>query len=225
MREQIGPAAEDYLKVIFEIAGSSGRATTNEIADRMGVRPASVTGMIQKLAASTPPLVDYQKRHGVVLTEGGRRLALEIIRHHRLLELFLHNTLGYSWDEVHQEADQLEHVISEQFEERIAKALGDPIRDPHGDPIPSRELQMPAEIRPTLYSLKAGQQAIVQRVAYSDAELLKYLASIGLVPKAQISVISSSPYDDTIKISVEGKNEHVVLGKKITNQIFVEIID
>lgn len=225
MRTQLGQAAEDYLKVIFEISGSSSRASTNEIADRMGVRPASVTGMLQKLATSSPPLIDYQKRHGAVLTEVGQRVALEIIRHHRLLELFLHDTLGYTWDEVHKEADLLEHVISEQFEERISKALGDPSMDPHGDPIPTRELKMPSESRPTLYSLESGQHAVVQRVAYSDAELLKYLASIGLVPKAHIKVISSSPYDDTMKIQVNGKSESSVLGKKITSQIFVEVAE
>lgn len=225
MRTHLGQAAEDYLKVIFEIAGTTGRASTNDIAARMGVRPASVTGMLQKLATTTPPLIDYQKRHGAVLTEVGQRVALEIIRHHRLLELFLHDTLGYSWDEVHNEADLLEHVISEQFEDRISKALGDPLRDPHGDPIPTRDLEMPTESRPTLHSLESGQQAIIQRVAYSDAELLKYLASIGLVPKAHVKVISSSPYDDTMKIQVNGKSESSVLGKKITSQIFVELAE
>lgn len=224
MPTNLGQAAEDYLKAIFEIAGPSGRATTNEIAELMGVRAASVTGMLQKLASSIPPLVDYQKRHGVVLTEVGQRVALEIIRHHRLLELFLHNTLGYSWDEVHHEADLLEHVISEQFEERIAAVLGDPSRDPHGDPIPSRDLLMPAESRPTLSSLLPGQRATIQRVAYSDGDLLKYLASVGLVPKAQIVVLSVSPYDDTIKITVDGKSDSVVLGSKITSHIFVDML-
>jgi DtxR family Mn-dependent transcriptional regulator len=128
-------------------------------------------------------------------------------------------------DEVHNEADLLEHVISEQFEDRISKALGDPSRDPHGDPIPSRELQMPVESRPTLISLVPGQRAIIQRVAYSDAELLKYLALNGVVPEARIKVISSSAYDDTIKIKVVGKDENIVLGKKITSNIYVDIVE
>jgi DtxR family Mn-dependent transcriptional regulator len=222
MPTNLGQAVEDYLKTIFAIAGPSGRATTNEIADRMGVRPASVTGMLQKLAASSPPLVDYQKRHGVILTEVGKSVALEIIRHHRLLELFLHDTLGYTWDEVHPEADLLEHVISEQFEERIAAVLGNPSNDPHGDPIPSRDLLLLPESRPALNNLASGQQAIIQRVASSDADLLKYLASVGVVPKVHVEVVSVSPYDDTIKIRVEGYSESVVLGSKITSRIFVD---
>ena len=120
MRKNLTKVIEDYLKKIYELTQSDERATTNQIAERMGVTPASVTNMIQKLSASVPPLLEYRKHHGVKLTAEGERDALEIIRHHRLLEMFLHQILGYSWDEVHEEADRLEHVISEEMEERIA---------------------------------------------------------------------------------------------------------
>ena len=123
MRGQLSQAMEDYLKIIYYLTeGGQRRAITNEIAERMEVKPASATGMIQKFASATPPLVDYQKHHGVLLTEAGKKAALELIRHHRLLELYLHEKLGYSWDEVHAEAELLEHVISEKFEEHVVRS-------------------------------------------------------------------------------------------------------
>ena len=128
---------EDYLKAIYELTQEQDRASTNEIAEQMGVTPASATGMMQRLATADPPLVDYQKHRGVALTEQGKRNALEVIRHHRLLETFLQEKLGYTWDEVHADADRLEHVISEELEERISQTLGDPAYDPHGEPIPT----------------------------------------------------------------------------------------
>ena len=164
-------AIEDYLKVIYDISATRGRASTSQIAAVLEVKPASVTGMIQKLAAVTPPLVEYQKHHGVILTSEGELVALEVIRHHRLLETFLHETLGYDWDKVDAEADRLEHVISEEFEERIAQALGDPTHDPHGDPIPTRELKMPTQSTTRLKDLRSGQQAIIKRVRDTDPEL------------------------------------------------------
>jgi DtxR family Mn-dependent transcriptional regulator len=129
MSRDLSQATEDYLKTIYELTRIHGRASTNQIADVMQVTPASVTGMIKKLSHTDPPLVDYQKHQGVVLTEDGEKAALEIVRHHRLLEMFLHEKLGYEWDEVDAEADLLEHVISETLEERIAQALGNPSFD------------------------------------------------------------------------------------------------
>ncbi len=148
MRTNLTQTIEDYLKSIYELTRSGQRASTNQLALYLGVTPASVSEMIKKLAESQPSLVDYQKHHGVILTQDGERIALEILRHHRLLEMYLHQVLGYGWDEVHDEADRLEHVISEEFEERIAQALGNPQRDPHGDPIPTRDFQLPLESRP-----------------------------------------------------------------------------
>src|SRR5690349_2391225 len=136
---------QDYLKAIYNLAKSDGSASTTALAARLGVAAPSVTGMIQKLASSTPPLVVYRKHQGVTLTPEGERAALEVIRHHRLIETYLVENLGYGWDEVHAEADRLEHAISENLEARIAAALGNPVRDPHGEPIPTVELVMPID--------------------------------------------------------------------------------
>jgi DtxR family transcriptional regulator, Mn-dependent transcriptional regulator len=222
-RQTLTQAIEDYLKIIYELTAASGRASTTDIADQLDIKPASVTGMIQKLAATEPPLVEYQKHQGVVLTPEGERVALEIIRHHRLLEHFLHETLGFPWDEVHEEADRLEHVISEEFEERIAQVLGNPKYDPHGDPIPGRDLRMPPFATLCLAELKVGQRAIVRRVRDTNPDLLRYLAEKGVVPEARFEVIEYSPFDDNIRIMVEGRAESVVLGPNITCQIFVEV--
>lgn len=224
MRANLTPAIEDYLKSIYGLTHEGGRVTTNQVAARLGVTPASVTGMLQKMAATEPPLVDYQKHHGVVLTEAGRTAALEIIRHHRLLELFLHKTLGYSWDEVHSEADRLEHVISEDLEERIAQALGDPARDPHGEVIPTRDFRLPPESDVRLADLRSGQRARVQRVADPHPALLRYLDEIGLQPGAELQVVGYSPFDDTLRLEVSGQAGVVVVGPRITAQLFVEML-
>jgi DtxR family Mn-dependent transcriptional regulator len=223
MRENLTRVIEDYLKTIYELTRSNQRATTNQIAERMGVTPASVTNMIQKLAETDPPLLDYRKHRGVQLTSEGERVALEIIRHHRLLEMFLHETLGYSWDEVHEEADRLEHVISEEMEERIAISLGNPQHDPHGDPIPSRDLQMPQSSDLTLSQLRPPQKAQVNRVSDTDPDLLRYLSERGIEPAAQLEVLDFSPFDNNLQIRVEGEEEPVVLGAVITSQVFVEV--
>jgi DtxR family Mn-dependent transcriptional regulator len=222
MRENLTDAVEDYLKAIYELTLDQGRAATNQVAERMGVTPASVTGMLKRLAAADPPLLDYHKHRGAALTEAGRRVALEITRHHRLLELFLHETLGYAWDEVHDEADRLEHVISENFEERIAQALGNPQHDPHGDPIPNRELDLPPQAETRLYELRAGQQALIQRVKSDDPELLRYMQTIGLVPQTRVKVLERSSFDDNLSLQI---NERVVvLGPRVTREIYVEVI-
>ncbi len=165
MRENFTQSIEDYLKAIYDLSGIYGRATTTHLADRLGVAPASVTGMVQKIAAIRPPLLIYHKHQGVRLTAEGERAALAVIRRHRLVELYLQRSLGFSWDEVHGEADRLEHVISDHLEERIAQALGDPVADPHGDPIPTRQLTLPPSSNTCLFELHAGQEALVERVA------------------------------------------------------------
>ena len=216
-------AIEDYLKTIYELTGSEGRASTNQLAERLGVAPASVTGMIQKLAAAEPPLILYQKHHGVELTPEGEKAALEVIRHHRLLELFLQEKLGYSWDEVHAEADRLEHVISEDFEERMAQALGNPSHDPHGEPIPTRDLRVPTSSETRLSELRPGQQATVERVDASDTDLLRYLGEIGLIPQAVVTVVDYSPYDGNLHLQIHGQSKLQVLGPRITGQVFVSV--
>lgn len=223
MRENLTHVIEDYLKTIYDLTAASGRATTNQIAERMGVTPASVTNMVQKLAATQPPLLEYRKHRGVVLTAEGEQVALEITRHHRLLEMFLHQALGYRWDEVHEEADRLEHVISEEFEERIAESLGNPRRDPHGDPIPGRDLRLPNNTTVRLNHLRPGQSATVERVRDTDPELLRYLSELGLRPGVRISILAYSPFDDNLSIQVEDLQEAIVLGPSVTSQVHVEV--
>jgi DtxR family Mn-dependent transcriptional regulator len=220
-REILTQAVEDYLKSIYEITQCDERASTNRIAERMHVTPASVTGMLRRMAASDPPLLLYHKHRGVELTPEGEKAALEVIRHHRLLELFLHETLGYAWDEVHEEADRLEHVISEDFEERIAQVLGNPQHDPHGDPIPTRDLQLPTETAIPLYEMRPGQRGTVHRVGSEDRELLRHLQSIGLLPQASLTVLDYSAFDGNLRFQIG--DQVSILGPKITRQIFVEV--
>ena len=138
-KDKLSRATEDYLKSIYELERENSPVSTNALALKMGFAPSSITGMLKKISTNSPTLINYEARKGVVLTNVGQKVALEIIRHHRLIELYLTKELGYSSDKVHEEADRLEHVISEEFEERISLLLGDPKIDPHGEPIPSKE--------------------------------------------------------------------------------------
>jgi DtxR family Mn-dependent transcriptional regulator len=224
MRENLTHVIEDYLKAIYDLTVESERASTNQIAERMGVKPASVTNMVQKLAETRPPLVEYRKHRGAKLTKDGELVALEIIRHHRLLEMFLQQTLGYTWDEVHDEADRLEHVISEAMEERIALSLGDPHHDPHGDPIPTRDLHLPESSALVLSQLRPGRIAVVQRVRDADPELLRYLSEMGITPDARLEVLNYSPFDGNLRLRIEGQSDEVVLGLSVTSQVYVEVL-
>jgi DtxR family Mn-dependent transcriptional regulator len=223
-RENLTPAVEDYLKTIYELISLHGRASTTQIAQALDVKPASVTGMIQKLAAADPPLVEYEKHRGVILTPEGEAVALEILRHHRLLERFLYEVLGFSWEKVHEEAHRLEHVISEEFEERMADFLGNPTHDPHGDPIPTQELTMPSFATLCLGDLREGQGAVVKRVPDTDPDLLRYLADVGVIPETQFDVMAYSPFDGNLTIQLIDRDDAVVLGPGITSKIYVEII-
>lgn len=222
MKETLTQSIQDYLKHIYELNEDGRAASTNDLAARLNVAPASVTGMLQKLASSTPPLVVYKKHQGVTLTRKGERAALEVIRHHRLLETYLVRALGYAWDEVHEEACRLEHVISEDFETRIAAALGHPTRDPHGDLIPTEDLTMPAEETRPLASLHNDESATVKRVSDKDPALLRYLEEIGVIPEVKVTVKNYSEFDGNLTVHVEGRKSNVVLGTTITSQIFVE---
>ena len=223
-REQLTEAMEDYLKTIYELVSTHERATPTQIAEVLHVKPASVTGMLQRLAKFDPPLVEYEKHQGAQLTTTGEKAALEVIRHHRLLERFLCEVLGFPWEKVHEEAHRLEHVISEEFEERIAIILGNPTHDPHGEPIPNRDLTMPTFATLCLCDLRERQIAIVKRVPDTDPALLCYLAEVGIVPGAQLEVKSYSPFDENLTIKVEDRDEKIVLGQGITNKIYVEKI-
>ena len=222
MEEKLTQAVEDYLKAIYELSQTEGRASTSKLAEYLEVTPASVTGMIKKLADAEPSLVDYQKHHGVVLTAAGMSEALETLRHHRLLEVFLHEILGYPWDEVHEEAERLEHVISEKFEERIAAVLGNPKHDPHGDPIPRLDLSMPASAETRLSDLSKGQSVTIKRVRDTDAKLLRHLSELGVMPGTFVKVVDYSEYDHNTHLQLNNQNEVIVLGRNITEQIFVE---
>ena len=220
MEQTLTMSIQDYLKNIYELTENGDSASTNALARKMNISAPSVTGMVQKLASSKPALVEYQKHQGVTLTREGKRAALEVIRHHRLLEAWLVQTLGYSWDEVHEEAERLEHVISEDFERRIAAAMGDPARDPHGELIPTADLKMPHDDSTPLSSLRPKQSATVKRVIASDVELLRYLEGLGLIPGTRVDVTDYSPFDHNLTIKVGKKS--FVLGLNITNKVFVE---
>jgi len=222
MTEVITQSIQDYLKHIYELNENGGSASTNDLAARLNIAAASVTGMLQKLATAKPPLVIYKKHQGVTLTKNGEKAALEVIRHHRLLETFLVNTLGYSWDEVHGEADKLEHVISEDFEARMAEALGNPTRDPHGELIPTADLTMPADKSRPLASLRTDETATVRRVSDDDPALLRHLHEIGVIPEAKITIKNYSEFDGNLTIKVEGQKSNVVLGTAVTSQVFVD---
>ena len=223
MDNHLSASAEDYLKAIYSLTLDKGRASTNDIARQMGVAPASATGMIQRLATSDPPLIDYQKNHGVSLTAEGMQTALEVIRHHRLIETYLKEKLGYAWYEVHPEADRLEHVISEELEEHISHALGDPAYDPHGDPIPTREFQVPERSNIRLSELHPGDRATIQRINDSDPELLRYLSTIGLIPNSKLAILQVSEFDGNLHLKISGRHSSVVLGVQVTSQIFVTV--
>lgn len=212
---------QDYLKRIYELTECGLSASTNDLARELNVKPASVTGMIQKLAAEKPPMVEYHKHQGVMLTSAGKKAALEVIRHHRLIETWLVQTLGYSWDEVHEEAERLEHVISEDFERRIAAALGNPTRDPHGELIPTEDLKMPVDDSTPLSALRPNQTAVIQRVVSQDTNLLRHLNSLGLTPGVQIKITDYSSFDNNLTV-LAGERSNV-LGLNITTKIFVNI--
>lgn len=182
-------SVDDYLKAILELGGSEReRVTGNALAHHLGIRAASVTGMLQKLAAQKPAFVKYQKRRGVRLTATGRMRALEVLRHHRLLERFLHDFLDYSWDEVHDEAERLEHFISERLEDRIAAKLGDPETDPHGHPIPERSGALPAREEVLLSKWVCGVPAVISSVSDRDPAALREMTRLGLKPGVAITV-------------------------------------
>lgn len=209
---------EDYLKTIYKLQAETSPVRTNAIADILEVEPASVTGVIKRLADLN--LVNYEPYHGVTLTQAGEKIALEVIRHHRLLELYLHEALGYSWDEVDAEAEKLEHVISEQFEDRIATMLGYPEHDPHGSPIPSKEGVLQPTPGQPLNELAPGQEGVVSAVNDDTPELLRYVAELGLKPGALIKVLSPAPVGDTVHIQIDKID--VVLGADVAGQIYVE---
>ena len=200
--------AENYAKAIYQLqSGGQEQVGTGAVAERVGVTPASASAMLKKLADEG--LVEHTPYRGVTLTAHGEQLALEMIRHHRLIELFLAEVLGMPWDRVHEEAEVLEHHISEELEELIAAKLGQPARDPHGDPIPSRELDIEADRTVALSELAVGTDGVFERVSDRDPEMLRYLDSRGIRPGAGIRVTGREPFEGPISVSVEGA-EHAL---------------
>ncbi len=213
---------QDYLKTIYDLTQGDDPASTTALAARLGIAPASVTGMVQKLSAANPPLVHYRKHQGVTLTGAGEQAALRVIRRHRLLETYLVTTLGYSWDTVHEEACRLEHVISEEFESKIATLLGNPERDPHGDPIPDVDLRLPRDTSTPLSALRAGQKATILMVQSTDPAFLRHIDEIGLLPGVGLQVKQYSQFDQNLEIELDGQPARVI-GLAISRQIFVEV--
>jgi DtxR family Mn-dependent transcriptional regulator len=206
---ELTAAVQDYAKAIYTLEARSGSASTSELAALLDVRPGSVSGMLRKLSALG--LVEHERYRGVRLTERGRRVALEVIRHHRLLELFLVESLGMTWDEVHAEAEVLEHALSEELEELIAAKLGNPTVDPHGDPIPSRELTLADTHAPTLAELEPGERATFVRVSDADPEMLRFLSDRGILPGCGVELVERQPFDGPLFVRV-GDDVHALGG-------------
>jgi len=203
MPDSATAAVEDYAKAIYALESRSGSAvSTNAVAERLGVTPGSASAMVKKLAERG--LVDHEPYKGVTLTPEGLRLALEVVRHHRLLELYLAQELGMPWDRVHEEAEVLEHVISEELEELIAQKLGHPLLDPHGDPIPSADLDVAETPTTRLEELEVGQHARFVRVSDSDPAMLRYLTERGIDIGARLEIVDKQPFDGPVFARVGG---------------------
>ncbi|HEX3966721.1 MAG TPA: metal-dependent transcriptional regulator [Edaphobacter sp.] len=220
-------AADNYLKAIFQLSGRPERqVSSTEIAIHLSITAASVTNMLQKLAAQQPPLVIYQKHHGVKLSKAGKKRALEIVRHHRLIETFLHEVLDYPWDEVHQEAERLEHFISERFEERIAAKLGHPEFDPHGHAIPAMDGTLPAQMTQeprSLSELRPGQSAKVSSVSDKDPEMLRYLASKGIRPGIRVTLSEQLPFKGAYEVRIGSSAKPALLSHSLAEAISVAV--
>jgi DtxR family Mn-dependent transcriptional regulator len=201
-------AVEDYAKALHALAKrSDGAVSTSALAERLGVSPGSVTAMLKRMGEMG--LVDHERYRGALLTPEGERVALEVIRHHRLLEAYLTEVLGMPWDRVHNEAEVLEHYISEELEERIAAALGNPEHDPHGDPIPSRELALESEAGVSLADLELGGTGTLARVSDSDPEMLRFLAERKIRPGSRLAVSEREPFGGSVTIEVDGKSHAI----------------
>jgi DtxR family transcriptional regulator, Mn-dependent transcriptional regulator len=209
--DSVSAASQDYVKAIYALESRGGASvTTNALAERVGVSPASASVMVRKLADAG--LVEHTRYHGVRLTKQGRRVALEVVRHHRLLETFLVQELGMPWDRVHAEAEVLEHVLSEALEQRIAEKLGHPARDPHGDPIPSAQLEVDEQPTERLEDLQPGMRGRFVRVSDADPAMLSYLADRGIAPGDTCEVLERQPFDGPLTVCF-GNHTHTIGGR------------
>ncbi len=218
-RERPSPAVEDYAKAIYSLQRRSDQpVTTTALAERLGVSPASASGMVRRLGDIG--LAEHQPYKGVELTDAGRAVALEVIRHHRLLELLLAD-MGVPWDRVHDEAEVLEHHISEELEALIAERLGDPTHDPHGDPIPAADLTLDEGTTVTLDQLEPGQRGRFVRVSDSDPEMLRYLSGLGLAPGEQLELIGREPFEGPLNVAFAGRQQP--LGVALAKAMRIEL--
>lgn len=214
------PAMEDYLKTIYQLQQKMGKVTTKSVSEAMKVKPASVTNMLKKLARLK--LVRYSAYRGVQLTPAGEKMALKIIRHHRLLELYLRQALKMPLHKVHEEAERLEHALSEELEDLIAATLGNPTHDPHGDPIPTKDGKIHQTHHPHLAEVPQGQRFLIVRVSDSDPDLLRYLEELGLVPQAVVTVLNREPFGGPIWVKVNDRTH--ALGQEAARHVFVQPI-
>jgi DtxR family Mn-dependent transcriptional regulator len=217
-REPLTAPVEDYLKAIYALGKGSGAAATNEIAQRLDLAPASVSGMVRRLADQG--LLAYERYHGVKLTESGRRAALRTLRRHRVIEAYLAQALGYAWDRVHDEAERLEHAASDELVDRMAANIGEPEVDPHGAPIPTRDGAVDETEYRSLAEMSVGASGSVVRVADEDPEMLRYLAELSIVPGKRVTVKSRAPFDGPITLSV-GRHE-LSIGPALAAQVLVD---
>lgn len=216
-----GPV-EDYLKAIYDLELVGAPASTNDIADRLAISPASVSGMVRRLADQG--LITHEPYRGVRLTEDGRRAALRTLRRHRILECYLTEVLGYPWDRVHAEAERLEHAASEELVERMASALGNPMLDPHGAPIPTRDGRVEEATLRTLAAAEPGEQVRVRRVHDKDPERLRYLAELGIRPGSVVRILDKAPFDGPITLWVDevGGGAARAVGVGLAAQVYIE---
>lgn len=218
---KITHAMEDYLKVAYRLQQEGGSVSTQRLADELGISGPSVTNMVKRL--HDLQLVRHTRYHGMELTPSGRRIALEVLRHHRLLELYLKESLGYDWDQVHDEAERLEHHVSAELEARMDSILGFPTVDPHGDPIPSREGTIASVPATRLVDLDPGDRAKVSRVSDRDPDQLRYLGELGLYPGVQIDVEEKLPFDGPIRIAI-GEGTHII-GRTLAAAVNVDSVE
>lgn len=203
MDKIISPAIEDYLKTIYSLLEASEVVTTQAIATRLGVAAPSATAMMKKLASLH--LARHTPYYGIELTPAGEKIALEVIRHHRLIETYLAEALGVEWDKVHDEAERWEHVLSEEVEAKMAAALGNPTHDPHGAPIPTLDGRIAKDDGEPLAVMEAGTRVVVRRVRDEDGDLLRHLRDLGLVPRAEVEILRAVPAEGVLKLRVNGR--------------------
>lgn len=215
-------AVEDFLKAIYDLRRDEGRVRTSTLAERLRLSAGSVTEMAKRLADERPRLVTHRHHRGVGLTADGERAALDVIRRHRLLETFLHRVLGFGWDEVHEEAERLEHCLSDRLTEAIDAYLNHPAADPHGDPIPRRNVAIPPDERSGLDVIPAGERVRIARVRRSEPDLLRYLSEIGITIGAAVRVTEQAPFGGPVSLHVENAPAVRALSRDIAQDILVE---